>query len=162
GAVGPVGAHPVSRAGTPPATRVVDFRVDPNGLRLSLDNLQDETQPVVVEIVDSMVHDLDLAAVAGTVAEAGGPNLLPPHRLIIRAADGQRPIVRLRQPLRFRPARLTGPDPTDQGRLTVRLEGLHLTRGASFPAGEPLVARAALNSLEIIGCTLDPGGFRQL
>jgi hypothetical protein len=169
GAAGPVGAHPISRAGaaaaglgTPVATRLVDFNVDPNGLRQSLDSLQNETQVIVVEIGDSMVHDLDLAAVSGTVVEAGGPNLRLNRPLVIRAADGQRPIIRLRQPLRFRPTRLTGANPTDQGRLTVRLEGLYLTRGPGFPAGAPLIARAALNRLEIIGCTLDPGGFRQL
>jgi hypothetical protein len=32
----------------------------------------------------------------------------------------------------------------------------------SFPAGEALIARAALNRIEIINCTLHPGGQRQL
>jgi hypothetical protein len=43
----------------------------------------------------------------------------------------------------------------------LRLEGVLVTRGPSFPAGEPLVARAALDRLELDGASLDPGGFRQ-
>jgi hypothetical protein len=47
--------------------------------------------------------------------------------------------------------------------MTLRLEGLLLTRGENYPvAEEALIARAALNSLEIIECTLDPGGFIQI
>jgi hypothetical protein len=42
------------------------------------------------------------------------------------------------------------------------LEGLYITRDAIFPDGEPLIARAAINSLEIKGCTLDPGGSLML
>lgn len=168
GAVGPVGAHPVTRRpeaaaglGDPVLVRHVNFHTNPTGLQQALANLQNETHVVVVQIDDSMTHDLNLSAVAGTITEAGGRNLRLNRSLVIRAADGQRPIIRLRQPLRFRPTQLTGPNPTDQGRLTVRLEGLYLTRGASFPAGQPVIARAALHSLEVIGCTLDPGGFRQ-
>ena len=42
----------------------------------------------------------------------------------------------------------------------VRLEGLFLTRDpAGFPAGRALIARAAIARLEVIGCTLDPGGY---
>ena len=52
--------------------------------------------------------------------------------------------------------------------LFVRLEGLYLARAENFasalPAAQrrflPLIARAALNKLEILSCTLDPGGFR--
>src|SRR5262249_53968229 len=43
--------------------------------------------------------------------------------------------------------------------LTVKLEGLYLTRGPSFPAAAALIERAALNRLQVTGCTLDPGGF---
>jgi hypothetical protein len=46
--------------------------------------------------------------------------------------------------------------------LNVRLEGLYLTRGTAFDAGAALVERAALNELQITGCTLDPGGFIRL
>src|SRR5262249_33649427 len=38
--------------------------------------------------------------------------------------------------------------------------GLYFARSLNFSAGQPLIARAALNKLEIISCTLDPGGFR--
>ncbi len=93
----------------------------------------------------------------------GGP-------LLIRAASNQRPILKLQRPLRFRPVEVVATPPTDaaqqaeiDGRnvseLTVRLEGLFITRGENFPAGEPLIARAALRSLELIDCTLDPEGF---
>src|SRR5207244_1566640 len=44
----------------------------------------------------------------------------------------------------------------------VRLEGLYLTRAAGFPAGEALIARAALNRLELTGCTLEPDGHQRL
>jgi hypothetical protein len=77
------------------------------------------------------------------------------------------------QPLRFRPAKVVATPATDQvqqtalkavmSELTVRLEGLFLERGENYPAGEEaLIARAALNSVELIECTLDPGGFRQV
>ena len=104
------------------------------------------------------MHELDLTAVAGTMVEDGGPNLVLKKSLIIRAASGHRPIVRLKQPLRFRLAD-TGAPLKEQTDLTVRLEGLYLTRGAAFPAGEPLIARAAIGRLELLGCTL---GSRRL
>ena len=71
----------------------------------------------------------------------------------MRARDGRRPIVRLAQPLRVR-AR-------DAGRaasLQLRLEGIYLTRGTGWPAGDPLMARADIGTLLLEGCTLDPGG----
>jgi hypothetical protein len=71
--------------------------------------------------------------------------------LWIRAADGERPIVRLARPLRFRPN-----DPTAD--LNVKLEGLYLTRADAFDPGAALIERAALNQLFLEGCTLDPGG----
>src|SRR5262249_48059301 len=46
--------------------------------------------------------------------------------------------------------------------LVVRFEGVYFTRDQGFPAGAPLVARAAVNALELVGSTLDPGGFRRL
>ena len=36
-----------------------------------------------------------------------------------------------------------------------------MVRRQGFPANQPLIARVAVNSLELEGCTLDPGGFRQ-
>ncbi len=176
GAVGPVGAHPVSRKAIPKTwqektveVQSVNFHEDPNGLQTALSNIQDSEVPIAIEIRDSMVHELDLGAIAAPLDEAGGPNLLLNRSLIIRAASDQRPIIRLTQPLRFRPTRVFDPNSEGQNqlnglmdRLTVRLEGLYLTRSESFPAGEPLIARAALHSLELVNCTLEPGGFQQL
>ncbi len=161
GAVGPVGAHPISRPQewNDVATDVVlvNYHDDPDGLRAALDDLAARTAPLVIEIRDSMTHDLDLAAITGALPEDGGPNLFLNHSLIIRAADGERPVIRLAQPLRARPQ-----DVTQAHNLTLRLEGLHIARASTFPAGEPLIARAALNRLEIMACTLDPGGYQQL
>jgi len=176
GAVGPVGAHPVGRPDAamkwldePVDLRLVNFHQNPNGLVQALNSIQNSAQPIVVEITDSMSHNLDLAAVAGTLNEAGGPNLRLNRTLVIRAADGQRPIIQLGRPLRFRPTKVTGATLAEQlsldaviDGLTVRLEGLYLTRGPGFPAGQALIARAAVHSLELEGCTLDPGGFRRL
>jgi hypothetical protein len=171
-----VGSHPVSVSPAPTEwndepfiVRTVDFHADPDSLRKALDTIATETSPVIIEIADSMTHELDLASVIGTVVEDGGPNLLLNRTVIIRAADDQRPVVNLARPLRFRPLKVKGVDTEEQKKfdaimdhLTVRLEGLYLARGESFPAGEPLIARATLNGLEIVRCTLDPGGYRQL
>lgn len=182
GAVGPVGAHPISRGPTPakfnipqpsPNFRRVNFRQNPNGLRDALNNIHLETAPVVIEIEDSFTHVLDLSAITGTVVEDGGPNLRLNSSLLIRAASEQRPVIKLMQPLRVRPAKVVATPPTDTqqqeqldaviSQMTLRLEGLLLTRGENYPvAEEALIARAALNSLEIIECTLDPGGFVQI
>ncbi|MGH7646874.1 MAG: hypothetical protein ACREND_02070 [Gemmatimonadaceae bacterium] len=176
GAIGPVGAHPVSRDDAPTQwlgeavdLRLVDFFQDPLGLQHALDSIQDAVQPIVVEIQDSMTHDLDLSVVLGRINEAGGPNLRLNRTLIIRAASGERPIVRLARPLRFRPTNVLGANPAEQNlfdavvdEMTVRLEGLYLTRDSAFPTGQPLVARAAVHSLELVGCTLDPGGYEPL
>ena len=94
-AVGPVGAHPVSRSarptmwdGAPVVFRsVTAFPSSPAAIVTALDNLQNATQTIVVEIQDSLVHELDLTAVAGTMVEDGGPNLVLNKSLIIRAAE---------------------------------------------------------------------------
>ncbi len=160
GAVGPVGAHPISRKAIPATWQdhqvqvmEVDFHKDPNGLQQVLDNLDQQTKPLVIEIKDSMTHVLDLDAVLGRVPEDGGPNLCLNRSLWLRAASGARPVIKLVNPLRFRPK-----DAAAAGALTLRLEGLYLARDESFPADQPLIARAALDSLEIHGCILDPGG----
>ena len=176
GAVGPVGAHPISRPRAPTEWngetvdfRIVDFRQDPNGLRDALDNIENSTSPIVIEIHDSMTHELDVATVLGTVLEDGGANIRLNRSLIIRAADNERPVIKLVEPLRFRPTNVKGATPDEQHQfdavmetLTVKLEGLYITQDESFPLGEPLIARAALHSVEIVGCTLDPGGSRVL
>lgn len=154
---GPVGAHPVVRS---PFERdgveVREASTLPGGtpLQAQMDNLATATQPVVIELQDSGVHTLDIGALAGTTID-GGVSVRLAHSLTVRAADGQRPVVLLARPLGFRPvdavdATLDAP--------AVRLEGLHLAPGAGFAAGSALIARAALARLEIIGCTLDPGG----
>lgn len=188
GAVGPVGAHPLSRPVTPATWQdhqvkviEVDFHKDPDGLQQALDNLEQQPHPLVIEIKDSMTHVLDLDAIQGRVLEDGGPNLCLHQSLWIRAASGARPMIKLKHPLRFRPrdAAAAGAlrlglevnqlssclekfhNAAAAGALTLRLEGLYLARDESFPADQPLIARAALDSLEIHGCTLDPGGQRQ-
>jgi hypothetical protein len=164
GAVGPVGAHPRTRTSIPEpwatgaVTRVVDLLADPGfTLEDALTDIHLLGAPLVVEIRDSLTHDLEIGAILGTIPEDGGFNLLLNAPVMIRSSDGQRPVVRLHQPLRFRPN-----DPADAGDLTLRLEGLYVTRGPLFPADAPLVARAALHRLEIVECTLDPGGSLDL
>jgi hypothetical protein len=181
GAVGPVGAHPTSRGPVPeewqipstsPNFRVVNLRENLL-LKDALQNIHLATEPIVIEIQDSMTHvlylsDIDLAE--ESLVEDGGLNLLVNSPLLIRAASNQRPIIELREPLRFRPANVASPtaDPDEQrefdavmARLNVRLEGIYLARSEDFASNEPLIARAALNRLELINCTLDPGGFRK-
>lgn len=154
---GPVGAHPVARG--PIARSGVDWREAsalPGGtaLQAQMAGLDTAGPPVVIEIRDSLVHPLDIGALAGTAVD-GGVSLRLARSLTLRAADGHRPIVRLAQPLGFRPvdaAAATTEAPA------VRLEGLHLAPAEDFPAGAALIARAALARLELIGCTLEPGG----
>lgn len=99
GAVGPVGAHPMSRSSLPQEWNVspviVRFHENPNGLQHALNNIQNSTSPIVIEIADSMTHELDMSTVLGTIVEDGGFNLQLNASLIIRAADDQRPIIRL-------------------------------------------------------------------
>ena len=168
GAVGPVGAHPVTRSPVPAEiggdsviTRVVNQydSGDPDGLTNALNDLDTTTSPVVVEIRDSMTHILELSSIQGVQNEDGGPNLRLNRSLIIRSADDERPVILLKKPLRFRTV-----DVAEARNVSVQLEGLHITRfmsekaSDSFPEQEPLIARAAVDSLEVVGCTLDPGG----
>jgi hypothetical protein len=186
GAVGPVGAHPISHGPlpeeftVPPANiRSVNARKDPLGLLKALKNIHLPGAPIVIEIEDSLTHVLDLSDPFLTnekVTEGGNLSLVLNRPLVIRAADDQRPIIELAQPLRFRPLNVVSPTNNSQEQhdfdavmstLSVRLEGLYLTRGAHFPPDpgahdEPLIARAALNSLEIINCTLDPASYRSI
>ncbi len=183
GAVGPVGAHPVSRPPLPqdkwgiPAANVRHVNAnDPAGPTLvqSLKDTHLAGEPLVIEINDSLTHTLDLGdpfLTSEKTTEGSKLTLLLNRSVVIRAANNQRPIIELAQPLRFRPVNVAGNTPQQQNEfngvmseLTVRLEGLYLTRGATFPPSpgshdEPLITRAALNSLELINCTLDPGGY---
>lgn len=174
GAPGPVGSHPISRpgppdqiAGEPVAVTTVRLRQNPNGLRDALANLDAAATPLVVEIDDSFVHDLDPAAIVGAFIEGGQPNLRLNRSLVIRATSGNRPIIRLAAPLRFRPRNVVGATAAQQtqfdaviANMSVRLEGLYFTRGAAFPAGEAMIERAAVNRLEMTGCTFEPDGHR--
>jgi hypothetical protein len=182
GAVGPVGAHPIPRPSTPKEwkgepviIKRVRYHEDKDGLKKALDNIHNLDNPIVIEIHDSMTHELDLSAITGTIDEDGGPNLQLNRSLIICAADDQRPVIKLKQPLRFRPTNVKGANDDEQQKLdavmdnlTVRLGGLYITRGDDWdtdfsePEKEPLIARAALHSLELIDCTLGPGGSRKL
>jgi hypothetical protein len=184
GAVGPVGAHPTSRPPLPkdkwdvPAAsiRQVNANVDPLGLLKALKDIHITGDPIVIEINDSLTHTLDLSDPFlnnEKATEGGLLTLLLNRSVAIRAANNQRPIIELAQPLRFRPVNVAGATPAQQNEfnavmseLTVRLEGLYLTRGESFPPNpnhdDPLVTRAAINSLEIVNCTLDPGGYQAI
>jgi hypothetical protein len=160
GAVGPVGAHPITRSFSPLTGTLRRASALPGGdsLQSQLVGLDIATQPVVIQIDDSLVHHIDLAAVPGTVID-GGNSLRLARSLTIRAADGQRPIVQLARPLNFRPVSAAD---ANIATPVVRLEGLYLAPDpASFPAGAALIERAALARLEIVGCTLAPGGHGQ-
>jgi len=166
---GPVGAEPIPRDASPAAwleVAPIIVSVDPLNtpaatLQAALVNLQNRAQPLIIEIKDSQVHELDLNLIAGTTnTELGLRTLRLNRSLWIRAADGERPVIRLKTPLAFRPHDVLGANaPAIMDSLMVRLEGIYLTRDkTSFPAAEPLIARAALNQLHIQDCTLDPEG----
>lgn len=162
GAVGPVGAHPVSRDATPTQFQGEPVELRPvaglggTSLQTALGDLHEAPTPVIVEIGDSLVHPLDLTLIADGVTENGLAALRLNRSLVIRAASGHRPIIELSSPLAFRP---TIPDAVAVARLTVRLEGVFVTRSDAFTG--PLIGRAAVARLELDGCTLDPGGYRQ-
>ena len=134
GAPGPVGAQPVTRdpapteiQGRPAALRVVSkFRGQ--SLPTALANLHTAPGPVVVEIRDSLVHDLDPSTIPGSVTEQGLTSLSLAHPVVIRAQSGHAPVIRLATPLGFRPV-----DPS----------------------------ASAVARLELLGVTLDPGGWRR-
>jgi hypothetical protein len=160
GAAGPVGAHPLSRqVPVIPADAEVRRVGEVSGgisLQQALDGLESATGPVIVEIHDSLVHPLDLAAMTGTAVD-GTHSLRLAHSLTVRAAGGHRPLLLLAQPLSLRVLDAANATPfTPQ----VRLEGLYLAAdpAAPFPIGQALIDRAAVARLELVGCTLAPGG----
>lgn len=160
---GPTGAHPVARDPVT-ATATIDRSMGINALEAALANIHLAAAPTVIEIQDSATYDLDLGAVAGAENAAGVLSLRLAQPLTIRAATGERPVIRLQRPLRFRPDDLTDVPAVDA--LRVALEGLYLTweRGAAGFAdpAAPIIARAAVNALALDGTTLDPGGAWQL
>ena len=190
GAPGPVGAHPVSYPALPKEfdhiqTPAVIFAAvserDPaaqletvlakalRDARLIVAGGGAPPPAIVIEITDSRTHQLDIAALdAADRNNEVGMSVLLHCPLIIRSADGQRPIIELRKPLAFRPAKVVGATAVEQDLLDariealfVRLEGLYIARWLNYVAGQPLISRAALGRLEVLGCTLDPNGFRR-
>lgn len=160
---GPTGANPVARDPMT-ATALVDRSLGASALEAELANIQTAAIPTVIEIQDSATYTLDLGVIPGVENNLGTISLRLSQALTIRAATGQRPVIRLVRPLRFRPHNLSATEAVDA--LTVTLEGLHITwdrAAADFaPADTPLIARAAVNRLVLDGCTLDPGGAWQL
>jgi hypothetical protein len=196
GAVGEVGAHPVSYPALPSKYDYhVNRRVVYEEASLAGKSLQEALEDalttvratvsadekkllgnvsIVIEITDSLTHTLNIESLSAPFL-AGDSSLKLDGPLIIRAADQERPIVKLSKPLAFCPAKVAATPTSDpvedkktQSRyeaamdaLFVRLEGLYLARGSNFGASSPIIRRAALNKLEIISCTLDPGGYRR-
>ncbi|MCP4341219.1 MAG: hypothetical protein GY799_20640 [Desulfobulbaceae bacterium] len=160
--IGSTGAHPIMRPDTPTEWEgsstditIVNFHDDPNGLQNALSGLPATTgSPIVIEIQDSMIHELDVAALSLS------------RSLWIRAAAGKRPIIRLAQPLGFFPSDVTGPGGEAlMENLNVKLEGLYITWNKSSPlfgVDTALIEQAALNTLTVEGCTLDPGNHEAL
>lgn len=167
---GPTGAHPIARPTAPavwleetvqlavvayhdrsPSDPVDHYYHGPIALQDALALHALAGPPVIIEIRDSMTHDLDLAALDG-IAHA----LRLRRSLWIRAASGERPVIRLARPLAFRPDDVMTPL---QDTLTVKLEGLYISRGPDFGGPAALIERAALHQLVVEGCTLDPGGY---
>ncbi len=172
---GTSGAQPVSRPPAPVGTLKIDFNTDASGapaangagLTDALGNLNSPGPMRVIEIQDSRTYDLDIGAVAGVGDDGSGRKFLALSRsLQIRAASGQRPIIRLQRPLAFRPHDITGPDAEGvMDDLNVDLEGIYLTwdkNSSHFTTDTALVEQAALNRLGFINCTLDPGNHRAL
>lgn len=168
GAVGAVGAQPVDLAlpdfwtAAGVVRRNVQLRQDPLALQHALDHLDTANAPVLVAIEDSLTHVLDLGAVLGTTTENGVVTLNLKYPLAIVAVNGNRPLIMLKTPLAFRPVEVIASGGQTQSSvdalvaaLDVRLQGLYITQNS--PATTPLIARAAVATLEIGGCTLDPG-----
>jgi hypothetical protein len=168
---GSVGAQPLPRVFDPLPSGAAFVAVDgvTTTLADALANLAARTQPLVVEIVNSDTHELDLGSVAGAGSVGGVFSLrLPqpqpdvggarPWPLTIRAASGERPIIRLVRPFCVRPQTIANAAVDLPELQNVRLQGLYLTRDAAFPPGAALIEQAVVNRLEIDGCTLDPGG----
>lgn len=172
---GTTGAQPISRDAAPAGTWKIDFNTAaggvpaPNGAGL-IDALADLDTPGptrTIEIQDSRTYDLDIDAVSGVDDDGSGRKFLRLSRsLCIRAASGQRPIIRLTRPLAFRPHDITGPDAEAlMADLNVDLEGIYLTwdrHSSHFIADTALIEQVALNRLGFINCTLDPGNHRAL
>jgi len=172
GAPGPVGAQPganliaaASWLGANFQTITVRYREDSLALQHALDNLNLATGPVLIEIDDSMTHTLDIGAVGGVNLADPIPSLQLKFPLLIRATAENRPLVKLlNHSLAFRPVTVVAGAGQQQSQvdaqvaaLKVLFEGIYFN-GEGLPAGQPLLARAALPLVEFARCTLDPGG----
>lgn len=166
GFAGPTGANPIGRPPLPsqwngqvPVIRTVNFHTNANGLRDALANTGTLAAPLIIEIQDSMTHELDPSTVTGIGSDGGQPTFFLSESVWIRAATNQRPVIRLASALRFRPVT---PGAASVADLDVMLEGLYITRDAGFGAASALVEQAAVNRLTLDGVTLDPGGQKRL
>ncbi len=165
---GSTGAHPIVRGDSPTGTVKINHATVAGGLGLQ-DALGDaqivSPSPLVIEIEDSRIYELDVEFVTGA-SHDGGWTLNLGRSLWIRAASGQRPIIKLKKPLAFRPKDVTGPGaPALMENLDVTLEGVYITwdhQPGAYGANDPLIDRAAVNQLTLDGCTLDPGSHAQL
>ena len=131
------------------------------------------TAPLVIEIQDSLVHDLDLSApeLSGTtLVELGEHTLLLGSSIVIRCGRGDHwPIIRLARPLRFRPTLVRAADPVTSpsstqryGTCSRRFEGgVHGRRRPGLPAWHcPHHARSRRPAGDQ-DRTFDPGGYRR-
>jgi hypothetical protein len=172
--LGSSGAHPIARAELPVSSVEADHVRVPGELSLlqALDKAcsTEETPLLIIEIEDSRIYELDLESVDGAIND-GGWTLNLGRSLWICAASGQRPIIKLKKPLAFRPVDVTGAGaPALMENLDVTLEGLYITWDhesdvygeAVYEAADPLINRAAVNQFKLDGCTLDPGSHEQL
>jgi hypothetical protein len=172
GAVGAVGAHAIDLAlpdewkDVTVVRKNVQWKQDPLGLQHALENLHTANAAVLIVIEDSLTHELDLNLIPGTSVENGTTALNLKHPLAIVALGGNRPVIRLKAPLAFRPVEVTASGGESQdnvdalvANLHVCLQGLYITQDAASVT--PLLARAAVARLEISSCTLDPGSERK-
>ena len=148
GAVGPVGAHPELHP-LPADDEWDGCKSISIGyhtgreLQDALEGLNSPNRPVIIEINDSKVYDLDFSS------------LQLKSSIAIKAVDNQRPIIRLASPLGFDAS-------TSEGNVTVYLKGLYFTHGPEIASDEnPLIGKAAVDRMVIDSCTLDPGGCRK-
>ena len=96
------------------------------------------TSALVIQIEDSRVYDLNLASVTGIDTELGVNVLRLNAPLHIRAATGQRPVIRLTRPFACRPQDVSDPSVAE---LDVTFEGIYLSwdhASAAFAADTPV------------------------
>ena len=157
---GTTGAHPIVRVDTSTDAVKINYDTFPNGMALQKELVRakmfDPKKPLVIEIEDSRIYTLDVEQVDGATND-GGWTLNLGRSVWIRAASGNRPIIKLKKPLGFRPVNVNDPGVEE---MNVTLEGLYITwdhESGGYTSDGPLINRAAVNQLTIKNCTLDPG-----